>query len=208
MEIQYYGANCLRITTKEASVVVDDDLKEMGLKSITKADDIVLRTSFDPKKADEGRLTIARPGEYEVSKVSIHGVPARAHTDEEGQRNATMYKLTTNDARMAILGHIHPDLDDSQLEALGTVDVLVVPVGGHGFTLDAVGALKVIKKIEPKIIIPVHYADQAVKYEVPQDDLDNALKNMSMEIHEKMPKLKLKSSDIPETTQLIVLERQ
>ena len=56
------------------------------------------------------------------------------------------------------------------------VDVLFVPVGGNGYTLDAIGALKIIKKIEPKIIIPTHYADKAIKYEVPQADLDEVMK--------------------------------
>jgi len=207
MELQYFGANCVKITTKEASIVVDDNLADLGLKGVVKGDDIVLFSNYDPQRKDVGALTINQPGEYEVSKVSIHGVPARAHMDEEGKQTATIFKLTTPEVRVAVVGHIYPDLDDEQLERIGTVDVLVVPVGGNGYTLDAVGALKVIKKIEPKIIVPVHYADKAIKYEVPQAELDEAIKNMSMEVHETVPKLKLKASDLPETTQLIVVER-
>ncbi len=206
MELQYYGANCLRLSTKEASIIVDDNLADLGLKSVTKSGDIVLKTQIKPDQTDEGQLTIAQPGEYEVSKVSIQGVQARAHMDEEGQQSATIFKLTAGDARVVITGHIHPDLDDDQIESLGTVDVLVIPVGGNGYTLDAVGALKVIKKIEPKIVVPVHYADKAVKYPVPQAELEDALKNMSMEVAETVPKLKI--SNLPEAAQLIVVERQ
>lgn len=208
MEIQYYGGNCIRLTTKEASIVVDDNLEALGLKSITKGDDIVLRTTFVDKQDKQDVLTIAQPGEYEVSKVAIQGIPARAHMDEEGKQTATIFKLTTPEVRLVIAGHIHPDLDEAQLEAIGTVDVLIVPVGGSGYTLDAIGALKIIKKIEPKIIIPVHYADSKLNYEVPQAELEAALKEMSMEVHETVPKLKLKATDLPEATQLIVLERQ
>lgn len=208
MELQYYGGNCVRITTKEASIVIDDNLEALGLKPVIKADDIVLRTQYGADQANQGALTIAQPGEYEVSKVSIQGIAARGHMEEEGKQSATIFKLTTPELRIAVTGHIHPDLSDEQLEAIGTVDLLVVPVGGNGFTLDATGALKVVKKIEPKVIVPVHYADAKVKYEVPQAELADALKNMSMEVHETVPKLKLKASDLPEATQVIVVDRQ
>jgi L-ascorbate metabolism protein UlaG (beta-lactamase superfamily) len=88
------------------------------------------------------------------------------------------------------------------------VDVLVVPVGGNGYTLDPIGAAKVIKKIEPKLIIPVHYEDKGIKYEVPQVPLEEALKVLAVEPKETVAKLKLKSTELSETTQLIVLERQ
>ena len=208
MELQYYGGNCIRINTKEASIVVDDNLEALGLKPITKGDDIVLRTTYDDKQDKQEVLTIAQPGEYEVSKVAIQGIPARAHMDEEGKQTATIFKLTTSEMRIAVVGHIHPDLGEAELEAMGTVDLLVIPVGGGGYTLDATGALQVIKKIEPKVIVPVHYADSKIKYEVPQAELADVLKNLSMEVHETVPKLKLKASDLPEATQLIVVERQ
>jgi L-ascorbate metabolism protein UlaG (beta-lactamase superfamily) len=207
VELQYFGANCLRITTKKASIVIDDNLEQLGTKSITKPDDIVLNTNPGiVKVAKGGRLVIAQPGEYEVSNVSIQGVGAQAHTDE-GKKNATIFKILAEDIRLVVVGHIFPDISDAQAEAIGTVDVLVIPVGGSGYTLDPVGALKVIKEIEPKIIIPVHYADSQLKYEVPQLDLQAALKEMAMEASETVPKLKLKSTDILETTRVIVLEK-
>lgn len=208
MELQYYGGNCVKIVTKEATIVIDDNLESLGLKSVVKPDDIALYTVFDPIHTQNNHLVINQPGEYEVSKVAIQGIPARAHMDEVGKLSATIFKLTTSELRIAVVGHIHPDLDEAQLEAIGTVDVLIVPVGGGGYTLDATGAMQIIKKIEPKVIVPVHYADTAVKYEVPQAELTDALKNMSIEVRETVPKLKLKASDLPEATQLIVVERQ
>ncbi len=209
MELQFYGANCLRIATKKGAVVIDDNLAELGLKSVTKAGDTALFT-HDPKATPtDVKLVIAQPGEYEVSDTSIQGVAARAHMDEAGHKTATMYKIIAEDVRVAVVGHIYPDLSESQLEALGTIDVLVIPVGGSGYTLDPVGALKVIKKIEPKLIVPTHYADKAVKYEVPQVELETALKELSMEPRETVAKLKLKAADfISDVAQLVVLERQ
>jgi L-ascorbate metabolism protein UlaG (beta-lactamase superfamily) len=206
MEIQFFGANCVRLSTKKANVTVDDNLVELGQKSVTKKDDVALFTSAHGASA-EVKLAIDQPGEYEVSDISIQGIAARAHMDEEPQRSATIFKVVADDIRTVITGHIYPDLSDKQLEQLGRVDVLVIPVGGNGYTLDGVGALKVIKEIEPKIVIPTHYQDKTLKFPVPQAELEDALKGLAMEPFETIAKLKLKASDLADTTRLIVLER-
>jgi len=209
MDLQYYGANCVKISTKKATVVIDDNLDKLGLKSITKKDDIALFGMAHDNPSQEVKLVIDSAGEYEVSDVSIQGIPARGHMDEAGKITATIFKMIIEDVRVVSLGHIYPELNDQQLEAIGTVDVLLVPVGGNGYTLDPIGALKLIKKIEPKLVIPTHYADNAIKYEVPQQDLENALKELAMEPRETVDKLKLKSGDfVSDVTQLVVLERQ
>lgn len=207
MELQYYGANCIRITTKKAAVTIDDNLNDLGLSSVARSGDIVLFTGPHGEPKTEVKLIIDHPGEYEVSDVSVHGVAAQAHLDESGKR-ATMYKVIIEDVRIIVLGHIAPDLSDQQLEELGVADILIVPVGGGGYTLDGIGALKLIKKIEPKLIIPTHFADKAVKYPVPQQELELALKDLAMEPTETTPKLKIKSGELSEITRLIVLERQ
>ena len=209
MEIQFYGGNCVRLTTKKATVVVDDNLADLGLKPTTKAGDIALFTGAHGEPAAEIKLLVDQPGEYEVSDVSIQGIAARAHIDEAGKSSATMYKIVGDDVGVVALGHIYPELSDTQLEELGTVDILIIPVGGNGYTLDGVGALSLIKKIEPKIIIPTHYADKGAKYEVSQAALEDVLKNISMEPKETVAKLKLKAGELlGENSQLIILERQ
>ncbi len=208
MDFQFYGANCIRIGAKEAAVVVDDNLAELGAKSITKPADIALFTMLKPKELPESRLVISEPGEYEVANISIHGIAARSHMDEAGQKSATIFRIVADDVRVAVIGHVYPDLNDEQLEALGTIDVMFIPVGDSGFTLDGVGALKLIKKIEPKVVIPTHYADSKLKFEVPAVELEEALKAMAMEPAETVPKLKIKAGELSDVTKLIVLERQ
>lgn len=207
MEFQYFGGNCIRINTKQATLVIDDTLAGLGAKSILKPDDVALYTSL-PAGHSEARLIITDPGEYEVSEVSIFGIAARGHMDEAGKKSATIYKLQYEDTRVAILGHIYPDLNEDQLEEIGTVDILITPVGGNGYTLDATGALQMIKKIEPKIVIPTHYDDKALKYEVPQAPLEDVVKNLGMEVKETLAKFKPKPTDYTDATQLFVLERQ
>lgn len=220
MDIQFYGANCLVLTTRTARVVIDDNLAALGGKQVLKAGDIALFTSrvvtLDAADAAHGRfeapkvetkLIIDHGGEYEVSDISIYGIPARSHMDEEGKMTSTMYKVISKEISVFIPGHIYPDLSDSQLEAIGMVDIMCIPVGGNGYTLDPVGALKIIKKIEPKILIPTHYDDTSLKFEVPQQTLEQAVTALSMEPKEPVQKLKLKAGELPEIMELTILER-
>lgn len=207
MDIQYYGANCVTLTNKQARVVIDDNLIELKGKSVTKAGDITVFTGAHGDVSQDTRIVIGQPGEYEVAGVSITGIAARSHMDEEGKRTATMYKIVMDDLRILVVGHVYPDLSDVQLETIGTVDIMFVPVGGNGYTLDGLGALKIIKDIEPKLIIPTHYDEKGLTFLVPQQTLEEALKGLSMEIKETVPKLKIKPADLPEVAQLIVLEK-
>lgn len=208
MELQYYGANCVRISTKKGVIVIDDNLNDVGLKEVVKAGDIALFTGPHGTPKAETKLTIDQPGEYEVSDVSIQGIAAQAHIDEPKQFNAIIYKLTIDDIRVAVVGHVYPKLSSIQLEALGTIDILILPIGGNGYTLDGTGAAYMIKEIEPKIIIPTHYDDAAINYPVPQSSLEETLKTLGIEQTETVPKLKIKSGEVGELTQLVILERQ
>lgn len=208
MDIQFYGANCITISNKKLRIVVDDNLADLGQKAVIKQGDIVLYTGAHSLPQAKPTILIDGPGEYEVSEVSIYGIPLRGHMDEAGKKEATAYKIIVDDTRFLVLGHVHPDLNERELEAIGTVDVLVVPVGGNGYTLDSVGALKILKDIEPKLIIPTHYDDKTLTYPVPQQTLEQALTGLSMEPKETVDKLRLKPSDLSEgLQQLVVLEK-
>lgn len=207
MDLQFFGANCLKVTSKKATVVIDDNLAELGKSSVTKAGDVRVFTGKDPGDKLEGSFVVAQPGEYEIGDVSITGIAAQAHVDEPGTKNATMYRIVMDDIRLAVVGHIDAKLTEGQLEDLGTIDVLVVPVGGHGFTLDAVGAQQLIKAIEPKIVIPTYYQDSKLSYPVPAVTLQDALKELAMEPKDTVARLKVKATDLlTDQPQLIVLE--
>lgn len=204
MDIQFYGANCISIQHKSSRVIIDDNLDELGQKSITKAEDVALLTNGDKKS--KARLTFNSPGEYEVSEISITGIPARSHIEEDKQ-SATMFKITTGEQNILITGHIYPELSEEQLESIGIVDIMLVPVGGNGYTVDPIGALKLVKAIEPKIVIPTHFADKNLKFEVPQKTLEEALVDLAMEPKDTLTKLKIKPAEMSDITQLIILNK-
>ena len=206
MDLQFYGANCFVLTHKGSRVVIDDNLAELGAKTVVKPGDVALFSGAHGGAAG-ARLLFDGPGEYEVADISVIGIPARGHIEEAGQLGATMFKLIVGELSVLFTGHIYPELSDKQLESIGMIDAMVVPVGGNGYTVDPVGALKLIKEIEPKLVIPSHYADKALNYAVPQQELSNALKELAMEPKETIAKLKLKPTELSDVTQLIILEK-
>lgn len=205
MDIQYYGGNCISLQNKGTRIVVDDNLDELGKKNITKNEDVALYTSTEPKHI--AHLEFSSPGEYEVADISIVGIPSRSHMDEENKTSATMFKISLGETNILITGHIYPKLSDAQLEQIGIVDIMIVPVGGNGYTVDPVGALNLIKQIEPKIIVPTHYAENDLKYPVPQKTLTEALTELSLEPKETVSKYRVKPAELSDITQLIILSR-
>jgi L-ascorbate metabolism protein UlaG (beta-lactamase superfamily) len=95
-----------------------------------------------------------------------------------------MYRVEIDGTRIGIIGNIDGKLTDEQLEGLGVLDILIIPVGGNGYTLDATSASSLIKMISPKIVIPVHYADKQLKYEVTQSELDPFITELGAPVEE------------------------
>lgn len=207
-ELKFYGANCFEIKTKEVTVLIDPLKSEYGKPVSTKDKVVVLSdpSSYKDQDFKDAKFVINTPGEYEISKVSIHGMSAKRHIDDEDAQDASIiYRVTADDNNVGILGNIAPKLTDEQLETLGIVDYLLLPVGGKGLTLDAISATNLIREIEPKVVVPSHFASSKIEYPMPQDDLDIFSKEMSKEA-QKEPKLKLNRATLPEDTQIVELE--
>lgn len=208
-EVEYKGANGIIISSKKASLVVDPKLSIVGLKDIPVKDGIELATEARfAVNTPDAKLVIEGPGEYGIADFDIRGVAAQRHLDTEADPKAsTVYRIETGDIRAAVIGNIYEKLTENQLEEIGIVDVLIIPVGGSGYTLDATGAATITRQIDPKIVVPVHYADPAIKYEVPQSEVNVFTSELGVAV-EEAPKLKLKNSGaLPQTLTVYTLAR-
>lgn len=194
-EVEYKGANCIVVSSKKASIVVDPKLSLVGLKDANVKDAVELATEARfAINSEDAKLVIEGPGEYGIADFDISGVAAQRHLDTENDPKAsTVYRIEAGDIRLAVIGNIYEKLSDDQLEEIGLVDILVLPVGGNGYTLDATGAATITRQIEPKVVIPIHYADPAITYEVPQGEFETFAGELGATV-EEMPKLKLKSA--------------
>lgn len=151
MEIESKGGNCVTVTFNKLVIAVDPKSSNGSLK------DVKLHLLTQPEfsvATNQGSITVDGPGEYEVDGVSVKGIAARAYGDgKDVPFAATIYKVYTDDFSVAVLGQIAPELDEEQLEAVGVVDVAILPIGGSA-ALSAGEAVQVVRKIDPKIVVP------------------------------------------------------
>jgi len=153
----------------------------------------------------KGVRTITGPGEYEIGGAFITGVntsSTKQETDSETFLN-TVYVIDYESASVCHLGDINTIPSQTQIEALGTVDVLLVPVGG-GKGLNAAQAAEIISLIEPSIVVPMHYRTGNIKAKL--DPLSRFLKEMGLGKINPEPNLKVVKSSLPEETQVRVLD--
>ena len=208
-EIEYKGGNGIVVSSKKAVLNIDPKLSLVGLKDIKTKDEVELATEvrFRVENSD-ARIIIDSPGEYEVGDFTIRGVAATRHIDTaEQEKLSTIYRVECSDVKIAVIGNVAPVLDEEQLEAIGMVDILVLPVGGGGYTLDATSAVAIVRQVEPKVVIHVHYADSGLRYEVPQDTLEVFTQELSVPV-ESITKYKLKSSaGLPPTMTVVEVSR-
>ncbi|HEX6462345.1 MAG TPA: MBL fold metallo-hydrolase [Candidatus Saccharimonadales bacterium] len=207
-EISYKGANCIVIQTKQTTVITDPIIdSQKPPKVLQKATVQLASQARFAADVPEGQRLFLIPGEYEIGDVSIKAIAAQAQLDGEG-RKATVYKIESSDCTIATLGHINPKtFNDEQFEALGVVDVLILPVGGNGYTIDAHDAVTLTRHIDPKLVIPVHFAEDGVAYEVAQNSIEQFIKELSVSVQSEMA-LKIKQpGSLPETLTLVRLEK-
>ncbi len=209
-DFEYKGGNGIVITSKKVQLVIDPNLSVVGLKNLSAKDAVEIAT--EPRLAvndSAAKLRIEGPGEYEIGDVSIRGIQASRHIDTEADEPlSTIYRIDIGEVRMAVLGNITPRLSEEQLEEIGVIDILVLPVGGGGYTLDATSAVTLARQIDAKAVIPVHYADAALKYEVPQEDVSVFINELAAPVEDAGLKYKIKTlSSIPQVLTVIQVGR-
>jgi L-ascorbate metabolism protein UlaG (beta-lactamase superfamily) len=213
MEITWYGHSCFRLTERGMASVVTDpfDNAGIGYEPLKLKADIVTvshdATGHNNTKAVKGTShVITGPGEFEIGGVFITGIQTNGTSKKESEelRN-TLYVFDYDGITVAHLGDLKRVPSQTEVEALGAVNVALVPVGGGG-GLNAAKAAEVISLLEPNIVIPMHYATQAATLKL--DSLDKFLKEMGLGAHQPEASLKVTRTGLPEETRVIVLEFQ
>ena len=208
-EIVWLGHACFRLKSKDATIITDPYDKSLGLGNPGQRADIVTISHDHPHhnavSTVKGEpMVINGPGEFETRGVFITGVWSFA--DDKGGKQLgrnTIYLYHLDDLMVCHLGALAHTLSPQQLEALGDVDVLLVPVGGNA-SLNAGKASEVISQLEPKIVIPMHYSTGRESLQM--DSLDKFTKEMGLKEWTPQDKFSAKANDLGETTQVVILE--
>lgn len=200
MTITWYGHSCFRIEAKEGSILTDPFSKEIGLKPPKIKDDLVL-VSHDhsdhnnTEDAGPESFIIKNPGEYEKNGISVLGIPS-FHDKSEGKERGlnTIYLIKAEDMTICHLGDLGQEkLDEKQVEEIGDVDILMIPVGGN-YTINYKEAVEVISQVEPKIVIPMHYKVKDLTLDI--ESADKFLKELGL-TPEKADKFKVAKKTLP-----------
>lgn len=208
MDITWYGMSCFRIIERgETSIVTDPYADTIGLPPLRLKADVVTVSHDQPghNALDSVKgygYSLLGPGEYEVGGVFIYGIPLH-HVDEKRSQPNVAYKIEfSNNLTVLHLGDLSHVPDQSTIEDIGEVNVVLVPVGG-GNGLKAGMAAEVIALIEPQFIVPMHYALPGLSFEL--DPVEKFLKTMGVSKVHEAELLRVGTNDLPEQPQVVIL---
>lgn len=216
MIINWYGQSCFKIQSGQTTLVIDPFDKKIGLTPPKLEAKLVLVTHEHYDHNNVGAIKgspfiIDSPGEYEVGGVRIRGVfsyhDAAENNKDGGREPNTIYTIRVEGIVLAHLGDLgQTQLTEEQLDAIGEVDILMIPVGGT-HTIGAKEAVEIIGQIEPKITIPMHYNVKGLKVKLA--GVDSFLKELGQKNLKTQEKLTIKQNNLPdpeEKMEIVVLQ--
>lgn len=215
MQISYLGHSCFRIRGSDAVVVTDpfDDYIGISMPK-TKADVVTVSHEHQDHnclaKVENDPFVIRAPGEYEVGNISVFGL-ASFHDSQKGAERGrnTIYNINVDEITVCHLGDLGERLNDTQLEEVNNVDVLLVPVGGV-YTIDPKEAVEVINQVEPRIVIPMHYKAPGMDEKIfgKLATVDDFLNEIGASDARKENKLVISKTNLPQEMEVVVLLRR
>ena len=209
MEIAWFGHSCFRLKCKLASVITDPyDFNTVGLKRLKISGDVVTIShdhgDHNAANVVEGNPVVFwGPGEYEVKGVRIKGIKS-FHDDKQGKERGrnTIYTYYMDGVTVCHLGDLGHQLTAEQVEEVGSVDILLIPVGGV-YTIDASDAVEVVAQLDPKIVVPMHYQLPDLKFKL--GEIDEFFKAYGQNLSEPESKISITADKLPDATQVIRL---
>lgn len=216
MDIKYLGHSSFLLKSKDCRLVTDPfDPGMTGIK-FPKVEADVVTVSHQHGDHNQTKLiggtpaplVIDMPGEFEVKGMRIFGF-ASFHDKEKGAKRGenNLYKMEADGVSVLHCGDLGLVLDDNFIDTLGQVDVLLVPVGGV-YTITAQEAVSLVKRVEPRIVIPMHYNHDKLKQEgfSQLSRIDEFLKEMGASNTVPVPKFSIKKEELNQEMKVVVME--
>lgn len=209
MDITWLGHSCFRIKGKEVTVITDPCHPSLGYSLSRLQANIVTLSHFHPGHCYTEAVTsefraIKGPGEYELGGIFITGI-ATWHDSVNGEKlgKNTVYLLEMDGMTLCHLGDLGHLPSPELIEDIGDIDVLFLPVGGVS-TIGSSTAAEIVRRLTPKIVIPMHYKTAALTIEL--EPVDKFLKETGIKEMVSQPKLSVNRSNLPTSTQIVVLD--
>ena len=209
MEISWLGHSCFKLKGRKATVITDPYSPDLGYSLGKPTANIITVSHQHPGHAyTEGiggnPRAVNAPGEYEISGVLVIGI-ATFHDKDRGKIRGknTVYLIEIDEVSICHLGDLGHVLTAEQVEELGNIDVLLLPVGGSS-TINAPVAAEIVRQLEPKVVVPMHYKTEALNREL--EPVARFLKEIGAHDVTPQAKLSFTKSNLPQSSQVFLLE--
>lgn len=208
-EIKWFGHACFSVSNRDVTVIMDPVPGESGYDiGSPEADIVTVSHSHAGHSAvdliEPGFRLVNGPGEYEIQEVFITGVQTY-HDADKGKKHGknTVYVIELEDLVICHLGDIGHVLTEQQVEAMSSVDILLVPAGG-GPTITSAQAAEIIGQVEPGIVIPMQYRTD--RGDTEREPIDGFIREMGINEFQTEDRLSVRKADIGDAPRVIILQ--
>jgi len=208
VEITWLGHSCFKIKGVETTLITDPFSPETGYNLGQQEAQIVTVSHDRPGHNNAAAIggdpkVLKGPGEYEIGGVLVLGVATFHDAVEGGEKGKnTVFIYEIDDITVCHMGDLGHLMTPDQLEEIDEIDVLLIPMGGVT-TLGAVQAAEQARKLEPKIVIPMHYATPG--HDSHLEPVDKFLAEFGARDVEPQNKLSITRNNLPDNTKVVLL---
>ena len=209
VDLTWLGHACFRLRGREGVVLTDPPDPKSG-HAIPRTDAHLVTMSHGHPGHGSLRsvagepVVLSGPGEYEVREILVTGV-ATWHDEEKGASRGrnTVFTIRLDELAICHLGDLGHSLPSGDLERIGDVDIVLVPISGHEVNLGAATAAEIVHQLAPKVVVPMSYDPDAKKKDAPFERL---LHELGVKDLTPVPKLSVTRSSLPDNIQVVALD--
>jgi L-ascorbate metabolism protein UlaG (beta-lactamase superfamily) len=215
MKIKWYGHAAFKITTESGVTVIIDPYQSgafggaLSYGKISEPADIVLSSHDhdDHNYRDDIKGTYKyfnKEGNYNEMGIKIEAIPCY-HDPAKGKErgNNLIFVIEADGLRLAHMGDLGHTLSDDLIKKMGKIDVILVPVGGF-YTIDADEAGKVVKDLNPRITIPMHFKTPKCEFPIGGVELFTSGKKRVTVVNEH--EIEVTKDGLPEDGEILVMK--
>jgi len=210
MDLTWLGHACFRMRAREGIVLADPPDPKSG-HAIPKTEAAIVTISHEHPghsslKSVGGEPVVLRgPGEYEVHEVLVTGI-GTFHDDSKGSARGrnTVFAIRLDDLVICHLGDLGHELPAADLERLGDIDIVLIPISGGDVNLTAAKAAEIIHQLEPKVVVPMSYDPDAKKDT--HAPFERLLHELGVKELTPVAKLSVTRGSLPENVQVVALD--
>lgn len=209
LDLTWLGHACFRMRGREGIVLADPPDPKSG-HAIPKTEAHLVTISHDHPGHNSLRsvggepVVLTGPGEYEVQEILVTGVGSYHDEDKGASRGRnTVFAIRLDDMVICHLGDLGHELPSGDLERLGDVDIVLVPISGADTNLSAATAAEIVHQLEPKVVVPMSYDPDKRRKDSPFDRL---LHELGVKEIAPVPKLSVTRSSLPTDVQVVALD--